>query len=78
MQLYGSLILLVGLCLIFDSRTIVKKYLNFGEENNSVLGLKILGFIIVLVGGLILTTANIKPNENLENENLEKIEGENK
>jgi hypothetical protein len=37
-----------------DARRLVRKYLNFGEENTTVLGMKIIGFGLVVVGGLIM------------------------
>lgn len=58
-NLIGAVIVLVGLCMALDSRRLVKKYLNFGEENVAVLGLKIVGFMIIFLGGIILM-ANIK------------------
>lgn len=40
--------------MIFDARRLVRKYLNFGDENTTVLGMKIVGFGLVVVGGLIM------------------------
>lgn len=37
-----------------DARRLVRKYLNFGEENTAVLGMKIIGFGLIVVGGLIM------------------------
>lgn len=58
-NLIGSVIVLVGVCMALDSRRLVRKFLNFGEENVAVQGMKILGFIIVFIGGIILM-ANVK------------------
>ena len=58
-NLIGSVIVLVGVCMALDSRRLVRKYLNFGEENIAVLGLKIVGFMIIFIGGIILM-ANVK------------------
>ncbi len=46
--------LAAGVKLIFDARPIVKMYFNFGEENEAVLGLKIVGFLMLIVGGVLL------------------------
>ena len=54
----GALIVLVGLFLALDARRLVKKYLNFGEENTAVLGMKILGFAFSVIGGIILLAGN--------------------
>ena len=58
LSVIGALIVLLGLFLCLDSRRLVKKYFNFGEENNAVLGMKILGFAIVIVGGIVLFAIN--------------------
>ena len=43
-----------GVILIYDARLITKKFFGFGDQNEGSQGLKILGFIIVIIGGLIL------------------------
>ena len=58
LNIIGSSIALVGTCVALDARRLVKKYFNFGEENNAVLGLKIMGIIIIFIGGIILLAAN--------------------
>lgn len=50
----GVIALVLGVKMIFDARPIVKEYFGFGEENEAVLGMKILGFIFSIVGGIIL------------------------
>lgn len=57
-MIIGALIVLVGLFLALDARRLVKKYLNFGEENTAVLGMKILGFAFSVIGGIILLAGN--------------------
>ncbi len=58
LNIIGSSIALVGACVALDARRLVKKYFNFGEENNASMGLKIVGLIIIFIGGLILLAAN--------------------
>ena len=55
-NLIGSVIVLVGVCASLDSRRLVRKYFNFGEENVAVLGLKIVGFMMIFIGAIILIT----------------------
>ena len=43
-----------GVILIYDARLITKKFFGFGDQNEASQGLKILGFIIAIIGGLIL------------------------
>lgn len=53
-KLIAVLMLLVGVILIYDARIITKKFFGFGDQNEATSGLKILGFIIGIIGGLIL------------------------
>lgn len=50
----GILIVLIGVITIFDARLLSKKLFGFGDQNEATLGLKILGFILAIVGGLII------------------------
>ncbi len=53
-KLIGLLMTLFGVIMIFDARIITKKYFGFGDQNEGASGLKILGFLIVIIGGLIV------------------------
>ena len=53
-KLISAIILLIGVILIFDARIITKRFFGFGDQNEASNGLKILGFILILVGGLIM------------------------
>ncbi len=53
-KLISAIILLIGVTLIFDARIITKRFFGFGDQNEASSGLKILGFILALVGGLIM------------------------
>lgn len=53
-KLISAIILLIGVILIFDARIITKRFFGFGDQNEASSGLKILGFILTLVGGLIM------------------------
>ena len=48
------LLVLFGVILIYDARIITKKFFGFGDQNEGSSGLKILGFIIAIIGGLAL------------------------
>lgn len=54
LELIGSIIVLVGVLFIFDGRRVVKKYLNFGEENLAVRGIKMFGFFLAVIGGFMM------------------------
>ncbi len=49
----GIIALVCGIKFIYDARLIVKKYFTMGDLNEATLGLKIFGFILVILGGLI-------------------------
>ena len=53
-KLMALSILLIGVILIYDARIITKRFFGFGDQNEATSGLKILGFIITIIGGLIM------------------------
>lgn len=53
MKLIAVLMLLSGVVLIYDARIITKNFFGFGDQNEATTGLKMLGFAIVIIGGLI-------------------------
>ena len=52
-KLVGSILALIGVILIYDARIITKKFFGFGDQNEATSGLKILGFFVVIIGGLL-------------------------
>ena len=53
-KLIGIILVLTGVILIYDARILTKKFFGFGDQNEASSGLKILGFVIAIVGGLML------------------------
>lgn len=53
-KIIALLIILVGVILIYDARIITRKFFSFGDQNEGSLGLKIWGFILTIVGGVII------------------------
>ena len=53
-KLIAVIVILAGVILIYDARPIAKKNFGFGDQNEATDGLKILGFFIAVIGGLIL------------------------
>lgn len=53
-KIIALLIILVGVILIYDARIITKKFFSFGDQNEGSLGLKIWGFILTIVGSVII------------------------
>ena len=54
LNLIGTLILLVGVILIYDARIITKKMFGFGDQNEATMGFKILGVFLCFVGAIII------------------------
>ncbi len=50
----GLLITLIGVIMIYDSRLLTKRFFSFGDQNEGTFGLKIVGFIIAIVGAGII------------------------
>ncbi len=53
-KLISVLMVLMGVIMIYDARILTKKFFGFGDQNEASNGLKILGFILAIIGGLIL------------------------
>ena len=54
LRLIGTIILLMGVILVYDARIITKKFFGFGNQNDATSGFKILGAMISIIGGLII------------------------
>ena len=52
-KLIGVLLVLLGIILIYDARIITKRFFSFGDQNDATNGLKILGFLMAIMGALI-------------------------
>lgn len=54
LKIIAVLLLLLGVVMIYDARIITKRFFGFGDQNEASNGLKILGFVLAIMGGLIL------------------------
>lgn len=52
--LVGMILTLIGAIMIFDARIITEKIFSFGDQNEGVFSLKIVGLILVIIGGFIV------------------------
>lgn len=50
----GLILSVIGVILVYDARDISKKVFSFGDQNESTAGLKILGFIMGMIGVLFI------------------------
>lgn len=48
------LLCLVGVVMVYDARVITKRLFGFGDQNQAAWGMKILGFIIAMIGCLLI------------------------
>lgn len=58
LKIFALVMILSGVILIYDARILTKKFFSFGDQNEGSLGLKILGFILSIVGGIIIFFCN--------------------
>lgn len=50
----GLLISMLGVIMVFDARLLTQKFFGFGDQNEATAGFKIIGFVVAIVGGLIV------------------------
>ena len=53
LMLIGLILAMLGVVMVYDARLITKKLFSFGDQNEASWGLKILGFIIAIIGGFM-------------------------
>ena len=50
----GLFIAIIGIIMIFDARLLTQKFFGFGDQNEATAGFKIIGFVVAVIGGLIV------------------------
>lgn len=58
LKIIGVLIILAGVILVYDSRLITKKFFGFGDQNEATIGMKLIGFIIAIIGAIVILAVN--------------------
>lgn len=53
-KLIALMIIFVGVLFIYDARVLSDKWFGFGDQNQASSGLKIVGFVLTIIGGIIL------------------------
>ena len=54
LKLIGIIIACIGVIFVYDARPLAQKYFDvFGEENQVTEGLKIIGCVLSIIGGII-------------------------
>ena len=54
LKFIAVVIILLGVILVYDARIITNKIFSFGDKNEATSGLKILGWILALIGVLMV------------------------
>ena len=54
LRIIGLVIATLGVIMIFDARYLTKRFFGFGDQNQATLGFKILGFVVAIIGALIV------------------------
>ena len=50
----GAIIALLGAYMIYDARSLTKRWFGFGDQNEATAGMKILGFVFILIGFFVI------------------------
>ena len=58
-KIVGLIIICIGTVMVYDARKITIKWFSFSDRNESTKILKIVGFIVAIIGGLIIMLNNI-------------------
>ena len=58
LKIIGVLIILAGVILVYDSRLITKKFFGCGDQNEATIGMKLIGFIIAIIGAIVIFAVN--------------------
>ena len=54
-KIFGAVVVLVGMLLIFDGERIIKEHFSkMGDEKKSIFGIKALGTIVAIMGSLVI------------------------
>ena len=50
----GALVTISGVVMVYDARIITSRVFGFGDQNEASLGLKMIGFVIAIIGAVII------------------------
>ena len=54
LKVIGLILLIGGVIMCYDARILTQKWFGFGDQNEASLGFKLLGFIVCILGALIV------------------------
>ena len=53
-EVISIILIMIGIILIYDARPITKKLFSFSDQNGATFGLKVVGFLLSIVGGFLI------------------------
>lgn len=53
----GIVVIMLGIILIYDARDFAKQLFSYSDQNSATLTLKVVGFILSIIGGLLVLFA---------------------
>ena len=53
-MIFGALIVMGGVVMVYDARSITARVFGFGDQNEATLGMKMIGFVFCMIGALII------------------------
>ena len=59
LKILGLFFLMAGVIMIYDARILTHKFFSFGDQNEATTGFKILGFVVCVIGGIIVYFVNV-------------------
>ena len=54
LKVLSIILVLIGVTFVYDARILSDYWFSFGDQNEATSGLKILGFLFAIIGGIIL------------------------
>ena len=54
LKIISLILIFIGVIFTYDARILSTNWFSFGDQNEATSGLKILGFIISIIGALVL------------------------
>lgn len=50
----GVVVAVIGVIMVFDARRLTEKLFSFGDQNEATAGMKIIGFVLAIIGALLI------------------------
>ena len=54
LTIFGLVITAFGVVMVYDARILTRRFFGFGDQNEATLGMKMVGFIITIIGAFIV------------------------